>query len=82
MTGTGEEIFSRHKSVEFDINPNKSIPKKTGLYALFKKSELGGIRTLDQLIKSQLLYQLSYEPLPSYVTILKKFFQVFYKNSC
>lgn len=28
MTGTGEEFFSRHKSVEFDINPNKSIPKK------------------------------------------------------
>ncbi|MGN0192280.1 MAG: hypothetical protein ACI4CY_01975, partial [Candidatus Gastranaerophilaceae bacterium] len=56
MTGTGEEIFSRHKSVGFDINPKKSIPKKTGLDALFKKSELGGTRTLDQLIKSQLLY--------------------------
>ena len=51
--------------VGVDVSPRKTpqIPKNKATY--FRKwlllSDLGGARTLGPLIKSQLLYQLSYE---------------------
>ena len=47
--------------------------------SLFMRSDLGGARTLDPLIKSQLLYQLSYKVM----CIIKcnlDFFQIKHKN--
>ena len=41
-----------------------------------KGDRLGGTRTLDQMIKSQLLYQLSYEPMTQIA-----FYHLFAKNT-
>ena len=41
-----------------------------------KGNRLGGTRTLDQMIKSQLLYQLSYEPMAQ-----KAFYHFFCQNT-
>ena len=51
--------------------------KKTS-YEVFLNGGLGETRTLDQLIKSQLLYQLSYKPFLVHHTLLKNFFQVIF----
>ncbi len=51
--------------------------KKTSV-EVFLNGGLGETRTLDQLIKSQLLYQLSYKPFLVHNTLLKNFFQVIF----
>ena len=59
---------------------NLTIKIKNTLKPMFKcmffqNGGLGETRTLDQLIKSQLLYQLSYKPMRVNHTLLKNFFQ-------
>ncbi len=41
------------------LNRNKKDRCKTKLHPVFWEGTLSGVRTLDPLIKSQLLYQLS-----------------------
>ncbi len=55
MTRMKQRIQSRHSNGRYK---NKKAPVFTSACSL---GDFGGIRTLDPLIKSQLLYQLSYE---------------------
>lgn len=53
-------------SFKDDFLNTVKTPKKSSLKSDIKQHGLGGIRTLDQLIKSQLRYQLRYKPITKY----------------
>jgi hypothetical protein len=55
--------FDRMSCVQIVCNYKKKRHFKIIVSVSFFRSDFGGTRTLDPLIKSQLLYQLSYETL-------------------